>query len=584
MKKHSVFWYIVLVASALGILGLALIITPQVRMLVIDLAERFLIHRKLKNPDMWMSALPKYMSGCMAYILVFDFFVLTTRGQRLGRQIVSETLRIARELNLRKLLKSVLVMFGIYALGMSALIRANFLYSDDLGRTIAGYKGWHGWSRYISNLLSMFIHADYTLTDISPLPQLIAALFIAISSVLLVFVVGNKKMTMPSLIASISVGLSPYFLHCLSYKFDAPYMALSVLASIIPFLFVGSSIAFIATSVFSLLVMCMTYQASSGIYLLLIIALSFKQWNAKEQSNREIAFFVLRGLGAYVITLIAFRFLVMAPVNSYVSTGMFSPSEMIPGVIANIITYTKTIYADFSLIWKALFVALCVAFIVQQTKTSQQNKRVAAIFSVIVIIMSYILSFGAYLALRTPEFTPRSLYGFGILIAIVSIFLVQHLKKYILIPVIALSWCFFVFAFSYGNALADQKRYIDFRTEILLKDLSDLFPNRNKNEMRIQLEGTAGFAPSIGNISKRYPVIKRLVPISLAGGNMWGIYYLANYFNWGEKEMMNHPVDPNSIIVFVDFAEYDLPVIFDSYYHTIKSDGEKILVVLKNSE
>jgi hypothetical protein len=32
--------------------------------------------------------------------------------------------------------------------------------------------------------------------------------------------------------------------------------------------------------------------------------------------------------------------------------------------------------------------------------------------------------------------------------------------------VIALNWCFAVFAFTYGNALADQKRYIDFRTEI----------------------------------------------------------------------------------------------------------------------
>jgi hypothetical protein len=132
-----------------------------------------------------------------------------------------------------------------------------------------------------------------------------------------------------------------------------------------------------------------------------------------------------------------------------------------------------------------------------------------------------------------------------------------------------------VFAFSYGNALADQKRYIDFRTEILLGDLGRLFPDRNRNEMRIQLEGTAGFAPSIGNISKRYPVIKSLVPIHLRSDWGWGIYYPVNYFNWGEKEIVNHRQDPGSRIVFVDFTEYNLPVILDSYYHTIKSDGEK---------
>jgi hypothetical protein len=525
------------------------------------------------------------MRDCIACILVFDFFALTAPGRRIGRHIAGEALRIVRELNLGKLLKPVLVMFGIYALGMSALIRANFLYADDIVRAIEGYKGWHGWSRYISNLLSMFIHADYTLTDISPLPQLIAVMLIATSSVLFVYILGDRKITMPALLASIPVGLSPYFLECLSYKFDAPYMALSVLASIIPFLFIDLPITFIAISVFSLLVMCMTYQASSGIYLLFIIAISFKQWNAKERSNREITFFALRALSAYGITLIVFRLLFMVPVDSYVSTGMFSPADMIPGIITNIIKYTKTIYADFSVIWKVLVTALCMAFIVQQSKSSQQNKGIAVIFSIIVIVISYILSYGAYLVLRVPEFTPRSVYGFGIFIAIISIFLVQYPPKYILVPVLALSWSFFVFAFSYGNALADQKRYIDFRTEILLGDLSDLFPDRNRNEMRIQLEGSAGFVPSIGNISKRYPVIKRLVPVHLKDGKwVGGIYYLTDYFNWGERAVINYRPVPGERIAFVDFAGYTLPVILDSYYHTIKSDGEKILVILKNGE
>jgi hypothetical protein len=479
-------------------------------------------------------------------------------------------------------------MFGIYALGISTVIRANFQYIDDMGRTIEGYKGWSGWSRYITDFLSMIVHADYTLTDISPLPQLLGVLLAAVSSVLLVYILGGRKITAPALVASIPVCLSPYFLECLSYKFDSPYMALSVLVSIIPFLFAESSITFIAISVFSLLAMCMTYQSSSGIYLLLVIAISFRHWNAKERSSREIAFFALRAMGTYVITLIAFRLLFMASADGYVSTGMFSPADMIPGIIANIMKYTETLYADFSVIWKVLVVALCIAFIARQSKISQQNKKIAVIFSIIAIIISYILSYGAYLALRIPLFAPRSLYGFGIFIAIISIFLVQHPPKYILVlvPAFALSWSFFVFAFSYGNALADQNRYIDFRTEILLGDLSELFPDRNRNEMRIQLEGSAGFVPSIGNISKRYPIIKRLVPVHLRGDVWWwgGIYYPVNYFNWGESTVMNYPPAPGERITFIDFTEYDLPVILDSYYHTIKSDGEKILVILKNGE
>lgn len=38
--------------------------------------------------------------------------------------------------------KPVLIVFVIILLGMSAILRANFSYVDDLARTVEGYKGW----------------------------------------------------------------------------------------------------------------------------------------------------------------------------------------------------------------------------------------------------------------------------------------------------------------------------------------------------------------------------------------------------------------------------------------------------------
>ena len=38
-------------------------------------------------------------------------------------------------------------LFGIYLLAFSAIIRANYTYADDIGRTFAGYHGWLDWSR-----------------------------------------------------------------------------------------------------------------------------------------------------------------------------------------------------------------------------------------------------------------------------------------------------------------------------------------------------------------------------------------------------------------------------------------------------
>jgi hypothetical protein len=326
----------------------------------------------------------------------------------------------------------------------------------------------------------------------------------------------------------------------------------------------------------------MTYQASSGIYLLLAIIFCFQKWNTKQLSNQAIVLFAVRAACAYSITLLAFRLLFMLPVDSYVSTGMFPLRGMLPGVMINISKYALAIYFDFALGWKILIAICCLCFIVQTSKESKQNKIISVIISTVIIVILFVLSAGAYLALSTPEFSSHSMYGVGVFAAIIAVLLVQYRKKHIFIFVLALNWSFFIFAFSYGNALAEQKRYIDFRTEILLQDLNVLFPKREKKDMYIQLENSAGFAPSIANIAKHYPVIKNLVPQYLSGGNTWGIYSLVQYFNWGEKEIMNHRQDLGSKIIFLDFATLNLPVVFDSYYHTIQTDGERILVVLKN--
>ena len=125
--------------------------------------------------------------------------------------------------------KTIIIIFFIYAFSLTSIIRANFNYIDDLGRIIEGKGAWEFFSRYTSNFLASIIHAGQFLTDISPLPQLIACFFLAIASGILIYTFSKKdKFSFWNIIAVIPLGLSPYFLECLSYKFDAPYMALSI--------------------------------------------------------------------------------------------------------------------------------------------------------------------------------------------------------------------------------------------------------------------------------------------------------------------------------------------------------------------
>ena len=278
---------IIALLSGIGLMVCIAVLFPQVRQMIIDLAVQVL-HKEPSSYQTWLKVLLSFAIGGICFILFFNFCTLTGSGRVLVRQVKQEIKDCLSEIDFRSFVKPGLVMFGVYLLGILTIIRADFSYLDDLGRSSDGSRGWYYWSRYVSEFSSILVHGDTNLTDISPLPQLLAILILSISSVLLVYVIGNRKITLMRLFASIPLGLSPYFLECLSFRFDAPYMALSILASIVPFLFITRKKAFLVCSAVSLLIMCMTYQAASGIYVLIVIILGFRDWISREKADKDI--------------------------------------------------------------------------------------------------------------------------------------------------------------------------------------------------------------------------------------------------------------------------------------------------------
>ena len=140
----------------------------------------------------------------------------------------------------RYLAKPFIIIFIIYCIALVPIVRANFNYIDDLGRAVYGYSDFEYFSRFSASYLSKLIHTDTHLYDISPLTQIIAALIISLASVITLHAFAREKKISPvSIIGVLPLGLSPYFLECFSYKYDSPYMALSVLSSVFPLLFIN---------------------------------------------------------------------------------------------------------------------------------------------------------------------------------------------------------------------------------------------------------------------------------------------------------------------------------------------------------
>jgi len=566
-KKNNVYLILTGIISFLGLIFSILLLFPQVRLFIIHFAEDYLIQRKVNFHERWLDTIFTWAKGLLFILSIFIFFTFINPGKILFNQILNEIKFCLSKIDFKHFIKPFFLITGIYLFGLIAIILADFSYIDDIDRALRGFRGWNGWSRHLNDFLSTFIHVDFFLADISPLPQFLAILLMAFSSVLLVYIITGK-ITCFTIIASIPLFLTPYFLENFSYKFDAPYMALSVFSSVVPFLFITARKAFIFTSIISLLVMCLTYQASSGIYILIVITLCFLDFNCKRKSIKDIFIFIGIAAASYIFSMIFFRlFFFVNTAGGYgVSTEILSLKDIFPGVILNLNNYLSLVINDFGIVWQTIILFLLILFIINSFKQSSYRRITGVIIPVITLILLFIFSYGVFIILKAPLFSPRAFVGLATFLAIVCIYIVSCSSKHGFIAVFALNWCFIVFAFSYGNALADQKRYVNFRVESLLHDLNRLFPDRTSSDPHILLHGNTGYGPYTENISRSYPIIKKLVP----NNQFYHVYkYMNGYFHWTEGKKWEE-------------VKYDLPIIFDSYYHIIKSDGSYITVEFKN--
>jgi len=308
--------------------------------------------------------------------------------------------------------------------------------------------------------------------------------------------------------------------------------------------------------------------------------LGFQYWNRGEKTNKEILSFIGAAAFAFCFAMLFFKFFLMRTFDeresTYLSNAMYPMAHIIYGMLNNLKIYALTINHDLGVIWKVGIGVILVFFIIQSISKSVHKKISSFFISITVLFLSFILLYGIYLLLAVPIYSPRALVGFGVFLAVISIYIVSNLKQVATITVIALNWCFFTFAFSYGNALADQGRYIEFRRGMILNDLNVLYSNEQKKVMTFQIKNTIDFAPTVKNIAKHNPVIEQLVPKGYEKYRFWEYLYFPDYIQ------MDFESDQLSNKNCLDYDTLNLPVVLDSYYHTIRSDGSRVLIILKH--
>ncbi len=476
---------------------------------------------------------------------------------------------------LKKNVNSIVIMAGIFLVQIWAIIRANFYYNDDLGRNIEGYAGNAYDSRYVADWFSVLINGNKHITDISPLTQIMACIFLAIAVVIIMLIFRNgRKLDFWCYACGILL-MSPYFLENISYKIDSAFMGLSVCVSVLPFLWKDSKYKYIFSSVLGLMVMCMTYQASSGIYPMLVIMIALLEWNDGSYSVRKALLFVLGSAVIYIVTLGFFALFLMKPIEEgYIDNTMMSPNQFLGGLVNNYITFYRTSIGFFMKTWNILVGIMGIIFVILNVAYSNRNKLMSLAVTAASLLMMLLLAFGVYPLFSTTLIEPRSMYGISVFLLLVGSAIVMRdgLKPLFgKVVVFMLAWCLFAFSFTYGNALDQQMRYVDFRTREVIDDLVELDCFMTDSEKKIMITGDIGLCPAIDNYPYNYVLIKELVPVYLKGGTKeWNSVYFYKYFNLPNVKRV-HALE--------NTENYNLE--HESAYHRILCHGDEILIELK---
>jgi hypothetical protein len=580
MKLRSRF--IIIFLDALLFLSCLILLLPFTREFVVSLTEKIL-HEELYR-EFWTLLLLNMAITGILFSLAVLYVVFTETGKRIVSACKTEWRTGFQSLLTKKNLTVFLIILAVYFLGIFTILRANSYYNDDLDRSLKGYRGWAVWGRYLADFLSALLHMNLKIGDISPLPQIISIVFMAAATLIFLKVAAGENITIPFIIAALPIGLSPYFMENYSYKYDSPYMALSVLFSLVPFLFYKNNVVYAITSFFCLLGMCMSYQSSSGIYIVVAAFIVFRMWIKKDASIKETITFILNSIFSYLLALIFFKKLLFVTIQSeetgYYRTAMFSLSNIFSGIISNGRKFATLVFSDFGSGMIAIFSLCALAlFLILSLVFSRRNRFFTLLFSLFFTGFSFILSYGAYLVLREPLWSPRAFTGLGFFMASVLTFNITfsgNFKKLKCLAVLVsglLAYNLLVFDLSYGNALAEQTEYQNFRTTLLIEDINRSLGSGIDKPV-VYMENNIGFSPVIDNLGSVYPLIKRIINVLPGGGNEWGHLPLDKFRFAHHKAYDAETYNPESL--------KELPLRLDNSYHTIHSDGRIFFITLKD--
>lgn len=427
------------------------------------------------------------------------------------------------------------------------IVLADRYYVDDLGRSQWGYSSWSTNGRPLADLLMRLLgFGGENIIDISPLTLIFSVLVFVFSAYY--YFKSNFGDTGPvfSAVIFFFAFANPFLLENLSYKFDSLPMIIALSLLVFAFVNIGSKTKCWLLSVFVILASLCLYQAAIGFFVCLAV-MEFVQQYAKATLHpvnvvsiyKSAIARIMQLLSAYVVyaVFIAPKY-VTGDYNAIHSKPIELNTHGLSVALNNIHIYASKIINHFGALHYQLFVffafLFCCLFILLYKNLHQVGSLTIlghVIPSVVVFFSPLLMFLSSFLhvsLLAEPVFADRTLISFsGVMFFAgwVSFYIVKrwHITLIFVLPIVLF---FFVFSYSYGNALKAQNNYDAVLSANIVSDLNriDLLSSKN-----VIIYGVQPSSPARDNAMRRYPLIGSLVPLYMSNDWVWGGVLLNQY-------------------------------------------------------
>lgn len=260
--------------------------------------------------------------------------------------------------------------------------------------------------------------------------------------------------------------------------------------------------------------MCNSYQASSGIYILMVLTLVFleliygKKLNIKGLLNSAVS---------YIVGIVLYKVQITIKPPIFAEQGKTPGLFQLPNVIiGNAKGYLKSIYLQSYKTWIYLVIVLLFLLILNILISGKQKKIFSLFYTFIWLSVGSVISYGAYLALPMQFYLmrPRYEYGLGAFISIILVVIVGISSKNGILSLIkSLVSGLFVFymltfSFVYVSTLKQQNTIFESQSSILGNALNKYVTKKNRV---VNLNKFLPNSPIYENTSSVYPLIGSLV-------------------------------------------------------------------------